>query len=168
MARLDFSIEAFGYRDVLGRFERRTENLAAIRRDLAREAGRVTTKQLQIHAPRKTGKFAAGLYYRTYDRGDEVEVRFYAGGEHGYLLPFLAYGTVDHIIPKGGSAAQIAKGYPLRFFWEKGPKGPGMYAYWSVHHPGTNADPFIGYAKVSAAPLVRDLLRNKVRQLAWL
>jgi len=152
----------------MGRMTKRTDALAETRRDLARDAGRAMIKQLKIHAPRKTGKFAEGLFYRTYDTGDKIEVRFYSGGEHAHLLPFLAYGTADHIIPTGGGAAQKAKGYPLRFFWEKGPRGPGMYAYWSVHHPGTNAHPFIGYAKVSAAPIVRDLLRNKVRRLAWL
>lgn len=168
MARADFSIEAFGYRDVLGRFTKRTEALAKARRELAREAGQAVVKQLKIHAPRKTGKFAEGLFYRTYEDGDKVEIRFYAGGEHGYVLPFLAYGTHDHIIPTGGSAAQKAKGYPLRFFWQKGPHGPGYYAFWQVHHPGTNASPFIGYARVSAQPIVRDLLRDKVKQLAWL
>lgn len=168
MARADFSLQAFGYRDVLGRFAQRTAALTDTRRDLARESGRIMVEQLKIHAPRKTGKFAAGLFYRTYERGDMVETRFYAGGEHGYVLPFLAYGTADHIIPRGGSAAQKAKGYPLRFFWQKGPRGPGMYSYWSVHHPGTNASPFIGLARVSAQPPIRELLRRTVRKLAWL
>ena len=168
MARFGLTFEAAGYRDTLGRFTRRTEELEKVRRDLVREGGAITVKQLKIHAPRKTGKFAAGLFYRTYDFGDTAEARFYAGGEHGYLLPFLAFGTADHIIPTGGSAAQKHKGYPLRFFWEKGPRGAGIYSYWQVHHPGTNAHPFIGYARVSSQPLLRDLLRTKVRQLAWL
>lgn len=168
MARTDFTLQAFGYRDVQGRFVRRTAALAETRRELVRESGRVMTEQLKIHAPHKTGKFAAGLFYRTYDSGDMVEARFYAGGEHGYVLPFLAYGTADHIIPKGGSAAQRAKGYPLRFFWERGPRGSGMYAYWQVHHPGTNASPFIGLARAAAEPVIKRILRDHVRQLAWL
>jgi len=168
MARTDFSLQAFGYRDVLGRFTRRTAALTETRRELAREAGRIVVEQLKIQAPRKTGKFAAGLFYRTYEHEDVVETRFYAGGEHGYVLPFLAYGTADHIIPRGGSAAQKAKGYPLHFFWQKGPRGPGMYSYWQVHHPGTNASPFIGYARVSAMPLIQGMMRQHVRKLAWL
>lgn len=168
MARTDFTLHAFGYRDMLGRFAKRTTALAATRRELAREAGRVMVEQLKIHAPRKTGKFAAGLFYRTYEYGDRSETRFYAGGEHSYVLPFLAEGTAAHPIPRGGTAAQQARGYPLRFFWPRGPHGPGIYRYWHVQHPGTAASPFIGRACATAQPRIAALMARSVRQLVWL
>lgn len=167
MARFDFNITAFGYSDAYHKMVQRRDNTSKIAREHAREAGRTMITALRRTAPRKTGKFAAGLFYRTYEREGGYEIRFYAGGEHGYVLPFLLYGTADHIIPKGGSAAQMAKGYPLRFFWAKGPKGPGTYRYWSVHHPGTNPSPFVGQARTEAAPLIREELRQIVK-LAWL
>ena len=168
MSKFGFSLQAFGYRDVLGRFTKRTEEVANVHRELSREAGRLTVRLLKHYAPSKTGLFAEGIFYRTYEIPGGAEVRFYVKGEHAYLLPFLAFGTVDHIIPVGGAGAQMAKGYPLRFFWEKGPRGAGEYRYWSVHHPGTNADPFIGLARAAAEPQVRNLMYQKAKRLAWL
>lgn len=42
-------------------------------------------------------------------------------------------GTEPHEITPRGS------GYPLRFFWESGPAGPGEYRYMRVNHPGQEA-----------------------------
>jgi len=98
------------------------------------------TKQ---EAPTDTGIFAEGIYAEVGqttwgDWNSHVGVR----GEHAFLLDYIVGGTKPHEIPKGGSAAQLAKGYPLRFYWEKGPNGPGIYYYWSVQHPGTQPNPF--------------------------
>jgi hypothetical protein len=55
--------------------------------------------------------------------------------EIGYSAPQAAYSNyliephVRPIVPRG-------KGYPLRFWWENGPQGPGEYRYMSVNHPG--------------------------------
>lgn len=161
MARADFNIQAFGYSQAFTRMINRQDKTAELAREFAREAGRETVKQLKHYAPRKTGKFAAGIYYRSYKRPTGFEVRFYVKGEHAHILPFLVYGTADHIItPKG-------PGYPLRFFWQHGPRGPGEYRYMRVHHPGTNINPFVGLATAAAGPPVRDLLRQMVK-LAWL
>ncbi|HNT78082.1 MAG TPA: hypothetical protein PKH77_23970, partial [Anaerolineae bacterium] len=121
-------------------------------------AGRVLLRALKAHAPRKTGKFAEGLFYCTYHRPGGYEVAFYAGGEHGYLLPFLTNGAADHL---------ISGTYPLRFFWERGPQGAGVYHYHHVHHPGANPSPFVAQARTATAPQVREELRQLV-QLAWL
>jgi len=62
-----------------------------------------------------------------------------------YQLKFtLPPGTRPHFIPGGRSVStiqeaadlQAKKGYPLRFYWEHGPYGPGIYFFWSVRHPG--------------------------------
>ena len=62
-----------------------------------------------------------------------------------YQLKFtFPPGTKPHLIPGGSKVSslqeaatlQMHKGYPLRFYWEQGPRGPGMYFYWAVQHPG--------------------------------
>jgi hypothetical protein len=62
----------------------------------------------------------------------------------------------------------MAKGYPLRFYWEKGPRGPGVYFYWSVNHPGTDPDPFIDLAIESAWPEMAAELRKVAARVALL
>jgi hypothetical protein len=94
-------------------------------------------------APKDTGIFADGIYSEVNQRitGDlsaEIGVR----GKHAFLLDYIIGGTKPHQIPKGGSAAQMAKGHPLSFYWENGPNGPGLYHFWSVQHPGTRPNPF--------------------------
>lgn len=51
----------------------------------------------------------------------------------------LPPGTRPHTIPTGGAAAQIKKGYPLRFYWERVGK---VVSFWSVSHPGYKGDPW--------------------------
>ena len=143
MPKIGFSYELKGIRDELGRFARRQKRLVEGRREAMRAMGRILTTALRRNAPKDTGIFAAGLFYRTYDRGHKGFLHTYSAGSHGYLLNWIVKGTKPHKIPIGGSAAQIAKGYPLRFYWEKGPSGPGIYRFWSVNHPGTDPNPFI-------------------------
>ena len=162
---LDF--EAFGYSDTFKRMVNRQDKLSNTAREWSREAGRIIVKALKNRAPKKTRIFSEGIFYRTYARDDGYEVRFYAGGDHGYVLPFLRDGTRRHEIPIGGAAAQMAKGYPLRFYWEKGPHGPGIYRYWSVQHPGTKPSKFVDQAREDSKAEVREALKNLVF-LAWL
>lgn len=154
--------EAQGFRDVDGRFARRTPLLARRRREAIRNVGRMGTEALRKTAPKRTGQFARDLFFRSYDRGSMTFVKVYAGGEHAFVLDFLRYGTRAHEIPLGGSAAQMAKGYPLRFYWEKGPQGPGVYRFWSVNHPGTQPDPFIDEAMAD----VEDDMLAELRKVA--
>jgi len=63
------------------------------------------------------------------------------GGPHQLIRFTLPPGTVAHFIPGGlavhsygdAAAIQLAKGYPLRFYWER--VGAVVYR-WSVFHPG--------------------------------
>jgi len=175
--RFELTFEAMGYRNAQGRFAQRTEKLAAERREIARDAGRMTLAALKARAPRSkpvpgqkstSGTFARGLIYRTYERGNAVQARFYATGPHAFVLPFLVKGTRPHVIPTGGALAQMAKGYPLRFYWKKGPQGPGIYRYWSVNHPGTQPSPFIEEALADVEPELSKMLRKRARSVAWL
>jgi len=166
--RIGLTLEALGYREVTGRFARRSQVLETERRALIRNAGRTFTEALARHAPKRTGEFARGLFYRTYDRGYTSEARFYAGGKHAFVLPFLIYGTRPHTIPTGGSAAQMAKGYPLTFYWEKGPAGKGWYSFWSVQHPGTKPSPFVDEAYREIGPQLKSDLQKVAVRVAWL
>ena len=68
-----------------------------------------------------------------------------AGGAVGLVwMPWqfiftLPPGTKAHPIPKGRSKEQQAKGYPLRFYWERIGK---VVTFWSVNHPGYKGDPW--------------------------
>jgi len=53
-----------------------------------------------------------------------------------YTLP---PGTKPHPIPVGGSKAQLQKGYPLRFYWEKVGR---VVSFYSVSHPGYKGNPW--------------------------
>ena len=151
-----------GYRDALGRFAKRTAILENQRRIAMRNVGHSAVVELQVRAPRKTGIFAEGIVYREYDWGDSTNIEVLATGEHAFVLDFLRYGTKPHKIPTGGSAEMMAKGYPLRFYWEKGPAGPGIYHFWSVNHPGTQPDPFIDNALVRVEETAMIKLRKVV------
>ena len=159
---------AVGYREVTGRFAKRSEVLEDRRRGAMRRAGQIGVQALRRNAPSKTGVFAAGFFARSYDRGYTSTVRIYSGGEHAFLLDWIRFGTKPHKIPRGGSAEQLAKGYPLRFYWEKGPRGPGVYAFWSVNHPGTKPNPFIEEAMAEAEPEILAELRAVAASVARL
>ena len=100
-------------------------------------------------APKDTGKFADGIYVdqTTSWMSELPQAQIRVKGEHAFLLPFIVKGTKAHEIPTGGSSAQMAKGYPLSFYWQNGPKGPGQYFFWSVWHPGTQPNDFVTRAK---------------------
>lgn len=162
------SLEAYGYRDALGRIARRTTELETRKREALRALGREMVAELQAEAPRKTGTFAKGLRYRSDAHGTTTTLTFYASGEHAFLLDYIRQGTRKHTIPKGGSAAQMAKGYPLRFYWPKGPRGAGFYHFWSVEHPGTKPNDFVQRALDDKTPTLRAALRKVVQQVVWL
>lgn len=156
------SFEAVGYRDTMGRFARRTDELEIGLRDTVRAETRALWRAVQFYAPVKSGKFRAGLRYRTDAHGDgRVTGTIYASGPHAFLLPMLAGGTKPHPI--------VAKpGKTLRFFWDHGPRGPGIYYYKSVMHPGTMPDPFISIALGSREPHLEYNLLKLARRVAYL
>jgi len=137
-------------------YKRRGLSLDDDRAQLVQEAGDLMLQALRHEAPRKTGKFADGFQVetrKTYTFDDMLRIE--AKGEHAFLLNYIVKGTKAHEIPKGGALAQMAKGYPLRFYWENGPGGPGIYYFWSVMHPGTQPDNFIQRAMDAEMPTIR-------------
>ena len=137
------TIEGIGFREARGRFARRLEALQDGKVEMLQDIGEDTTPLLKADAPKRTGLFASGITYILSEKGNTTTVTFVARGEHAFLWPIIKNGSRPHIIPTGGSAAQMAKGYPLRFFWNKGPSGPGIYYFWSVKHPGTKKNNFV-------------------------
>lgn len=154
--------EALGYRDVMGRYAERTEALDRGLRDLVREETKALWSAMRYYAPEKTGKFKAGLRYRTDVRGEgRVTGTIYAGGPHAFLLPIFIYGSRPHTI-----VARRARA--LRFFWERGPRGPGIYYYKSVQRPGTDPHPFIAQAMDSREPHLGYNLYKLARSVTYL
>lgn len=150
-------------REVRRRFKSRQRILEQQRHVLVEEETERLLELLRQEAPKKTELFAEGLRSNISAPApgfgfSSASVR--ASGEHGFLLPFIVLGTRAHEIPTEGSAAQLAKGYPLSFYWEKGPRGPGWYHFWSVQHPGTKPNDFIQRAIDQWDPSAADALRE--------
>jgi len=135
---------------VAARFQVAGDNLKRNVRDGMREQMRRLVDLAQDEAPKKTGSFADAIHFRTYERGDAVEGNIYTPQPLGN---YIALGTKPHLI-----AAKNAK--TLAFYWEKGPKGAGMYFYPEVHHPGTKANKFLGRAYRRWHPGARTWLKD--------
>ena len=107
-------------------------------RQSVRVIGRRTVQSARRNAPGK----------RLRHQIDHVETETELGLTTNIYMPTglkytLPPGTIAHTIPGGATVSKSAaaemqkqKGYPLRFYWEKGPDGPGVYSFWSVEHPG--------------------------------
>jgi len=137
------------------RFGRRNRALEQSRRSVVISLGQEFEAKLRQAAPKKTGLFAAGIQARvTEDWGEMTGLQIESTGDHAVvglgrglrhleLWTLIREGTRPHEIPRGGAAAQLATGYPLSFYWENGPRGPGVYHYWRVWHPGTKPNNFV-------------------------
>lgn len=154
-------LEVVGYRDIMGRYAKRTEVLQQGMRDMVRAEARALLEALRFYAPVKSGKFVRGLGYRTDERPGGTTATFYASGPHAFLLPIFVHGSKPHPIVARHAQA-------LRFFWERGPQGPGIYYFRSVQHPGTDPIPFISQALDSREPHFEYNLRNVSRKVIWL
>jgi hypothetical protein len=145
----------------------RSRGLRGMMMDVLNQERSALQTELRAQAPKKTGTFARGIRGLVYeDVGGQLKLEMISGGGHAYLLPFIVGGTRPHIIPRGGSAEMMAKGYPLRFYWANGPKGPGVYFFWHVHHPGTKPNDFIGRALQVRYPHMQRAFRKGMMEIA--
>ncbi len=147
-SNLLLSMEIVGSRDASGQFQSMGEALASLQRARLRAAAQKSLEAIKLEAPRSKGEgphLADGLRVRTYESGPGAfNARVTAGGPHGWLLPLILEGTRAHpIYPKKAGGL-------LRFQWDKGPRGPGIYFFRKVNHPGTrpNDFPIRGFARV--------------------
>jgi len=136
------------FRDLGGRFAKANHALLEIRRDEIRGEARRLTGLAQVEAPMKTGEFASNIRYRTHVAGNSVGFSVSAPFP---LSAFIIKGTKPHRIPKD----RRPPGKPLAF--DVG--GQTVFAY-SVNHPGTKANPFIGRAYRRWLPGGRAMLRR--------
>jgi len=152
--------QASGYSEVTRRFADRMVRAQRARDGIVREEAIRLAGILREEAPKRTSVYANGIRAR-FDSSDLRLTRadVVSTGKHAFLTDIILYGSKGHEIPIGGSAAQLAKGYPLRFYWEDGPKGPGIYYYWSVWHPGTKPNNFLRRGVNRWLPQAREALR---------
>lgn len=111
-------------------------------------------ENLRKEAPKRTGKFAQGL--RSERTGmisaNRVEMAVVAGGEHGFVAPYLMYGTRPHT---------ITSTKPMPMCYESGVVG---YAY-RVNHPGTKPHPFVDNAVSATNAMLAKETKTMLRRL---
>ncbi len=150
-ARALFEYKAVpSFRLLNGRFARAEKDLLESKRGKMRFQGARLVKLLREEAPSRTGAFAAKIRQRAFVQAEAVGFKI---GMPQPLADFITKGTRSHPI-----VARRAK--MLRFFWDQGPKGPGIYYFFSVNHPGTKANRFIGRAVRRWKPGARRALRQ--------
>jgi len=125
--RLDAPRESLTYQDVAEQMRKAVRGIlddAVIVAQNFAPGERLKT-QLSVEHYRQTASGAAGA----------------VGGPYQLIRFTLPPGTVRHFIPgglaartyRGAAEIQLAKGYAMRFYWER----VGMVVYrWSVFHPG--------------------------------
>lgn len=149
-----YQIEAVPtFRDLEGRFVKANRELLNIRRDIMRTEGRRFVRLAQEEAPKSpggTGRFARKIGYKTFVMADAVGFKVHMPQPLG---TFIIEGTRPHPISAVNAKA-------LRFFWVRGPQGPGIYFYRSVKHPGTDPNRFMGRASRRWHPGAKVALRQ--------
>ena len=141
------------FRAVTGRFIKASKELKKERRGALRDIGRKYIPIARQEAPSKSGKFRKSLRFRTGIQGDNVILTTSAAQPLG---TWIIEGTKRHVI-----IAKRAK--VLAFFWLKGFKGPGMYFFRRVTHPGTKPNPYHERAWRRVNPYARNILRKLAR-----
>lgn len=164
MSKVVFSITSKPpFRNVKGAFTKAEQNLLKEKRELMRSEGSRMTELAKEEAPKgKTGKFAAGIRWQSFQAANDVGFKVTTPQPLGR---WILEGTKPHIIRAHGKA--------LKFLWEGGPRSSGeftayhFYAY--VHHPGTKPNPFMSRAYRRWLPGARTGLnrisRNYVRYI---
>ncbi|MCP4933356.1 MAG: hypothetical protein GY927_03920 [bacterium] len=152
------------FRDLKGRFAKADKALIEDKKSMIHAQARRMLGLGREEAPEKTGEFKRGISFKVFGSGKAIGFTIQLPQPLGL---WIQGGTKAHKIPTGGSAAQIAKGYPLRFYWAKAGR---VVTFWSVNHPGTKKNKFMGRAYRRWLPGARKDLarigRQYVRTLA--
>lgn len=101
------------------------DDIRALALNILEDAANELLEDLKDAAPVKTGETRDSAYGPDLDDAAMTATI-------GFDTPQSDYtnvGTAPHVISSRGD-------YPMVFFWENGPNGPGTYAYHSVNHPG--------------------------------
>lgn len=148
MAQVSITVRP-SYRDIRGRFVKADEQVLTEKREAARVLGREWKRLMRQEAPKKTGRFADGIGFRTKQTGEEITMEGFMPQPLG---SYITEGTKAHIIAARNAGA-------LRFFWPKVgmltfvPKNGGFPTHVNangdliigkgfVNHPGTKPNKF--------------------------
>ena len=146
-------------RDVQGRFTKATKELMEKQRREIRPQAQRLLALTREEAPARTGAFREKIRYQTFTEGSWVGFKVLMPQP---LATFIIKGTRRHPI-----VARRARS--LRFYWEDGPKGPGIYFYYAIDHPGTKPNRFAGRAvrrwRPGARMWNRSLARAYIQEL---
>lgn len=112
------------------------------------------TRQLRRVAPKRTGQGARSI--RAQPPGGEP----IAGG---WLWRFFARSYMLFTVPPGTRPHEIRarRAGALRFYWAKGPRGPGIYFFRRVMHPGYK--PSFDWRRVAIERTRRNMARLLTR-----
>ena len=138
------------------------DEIVGLVRQAVRRILRQSVRIVGSEAPGEKLKYDLATQFEDTPRGAQGELMM------PYQLKFtLPPGTQGHFIPGGlavhsyGAAAaiQLAKGYPMGFWWER----EGRYVYrWSVYHPGYRPTDDWGEA---VAVRVEDVMAAEVAEI---
>lgn len=121
------------FRSLSGRFVKASEEVFASHREAIQELGETFTRFAREEAPSKSGKFRRSISV-TYSN-DQRTMSFRT--HHSEPLgSWIIRGTRSHVI-------RPVRRKALKFYWEKGWLGPGIYFFMRVNHPGTQPNPYL-------------------------
>lgn len=124
------------FRDIHGRFIHAEKAMLEEKRDQMRKLAKDWVEAAKKEAPRgkgqRSGRFVQSISTKTFISKNEVSFRAYDAMPLG---GWIREGTKPHII-----RAKNAR--RLYFYWPRGFRGPGWYAFVRVHHPGTKPNPY--------------------------
>ena len=114
MTSIVLEIDFKQLRDLGGRFATANATLMESQREEARFLGEKWVEFAQAEAPKDTGEFAQGIYYRTFEQGEGIGLRGYFSPREGKenLGVWIIEGTRPHQIAATNAEA-------LYFFWKK-------------------------------------------------
>lgn len=141
-------------RDIAGRFAKAKDEHQRLAVEQMKFLGRTFVGLEQSEAPKRTLKFASGIRFFPFVDGDTVGFKAISPGPLG---DYIKFGTRPHEI----------RGNPmLKFFWDTGPRGAGVYFFRSVHHPGTKPNPYHERAFEKWEPIAEESQRETGNKLA--
>lgn len=146
------------FRELNGRFTRGNKELLENRRDLVRRQGRRMKDFLKTEAPKRTGKFASNIRFRTFVEQQAVGFRIYMPEP---LATFIQKGTRAHTItPRNAKVLRFVVGGGGLALPFGGAHASNVVFATRVRHPGTRPNRFIGRASRRWLPGARADLRR--------
>jgi len=133
----------------------RLETKAMLQEFVGSESGELLGL-LKEYAPKKTGKFAAGLRRHRSPASmgqNRAQIDIVAGGTHGFLGKLITRGTKPHVIRSSRPMPISYEGEACRF------------AY-TVNHPGTKANDFVQRAMRGINRRLGVRAQSRVRRLS--